>query len=130
MPGSKLTCHQPATGVVDGPSSSCSDEPHGMAVRMLAPVPTPSRRLRAVAVTRAVPPGASVAVPRPPLPPPPTTTGAAPPGSPSLPLSSPPREAVPPQPMMTHAVKAVSARNMRGMIAWARESVCAACCLA
>src|SRR5260370_1231242 len=79
------TCHALATKpeqsapycplcVHDGPPSSDSAVPHGMAARMLALVPMPSRRLSDVAVVRAMPPGASVAMPRPP---------SATPGSPS-----------------------------------------------
>ena len=47
------TFHQPAAGVVEGPSSSATAVPHGIDASMAAEVPTPLRRFSAVAVTRA-----------------------------------------------------------------------------
>src|SRR5262245_12444646 len=75
---SQRTFHQPAAGVVDGPSSTASCVPHGIAVMMAAAVPTPLRRLSDVAVTRAVPPGASAAGPSPPFPSESPSSGACP----------------------------------------------------
>src|SRR3954469_22570049 len=57
--------HQPPTGIVDGPSSTDTSVPHGIIASIAADVPTPLRRLSDVAVTRARPPGASAAPPRP-----------------------------------------------------------------
>src|SRR5690242_5212464 len=65
--GMKLTFHQPAAGVVDGPAMSATVAPQGMAVSIAALVPTPLRRLSSLAVTRAMPPGVSVAPPSEPL---------------------------------------------------------------
>src|SRR5439155_13869539 len=105
-----VTFHQPAAGVVDGPPITSTVAPHGMAVRMLALVPTPSRRLSESAITRAWPPMVMTAPPSPDAGAPPSPfssmggrprlPSAALPGSPSSWLGAWP------QPSAKHASKA------------------------